>query len=422
MTATREKKLPNTIFTHRLTNGMTLVGEPNDSVQSAAITLLVPCGYSADPAERLGLASVMCDMVLRGAGSRDSRALINDLEVLGVERGESVGASQTSFSAASLAENLSDMLTIYADIVRRPHLPADQLDAGKLVCLQEINSIDDEPSQRLMIELRRRTYPEPWGRSSHGSEAGITAVTSTEVEEHLSRYYRPNSAILGVAGNFDWQQLLGQIEALFGDWQVNDVPMILEEQLDLGDAHVEFDSNQCHIGIAYPSVPYRDPDYMRAWAAVGVLSGGMSSRLFTEVRERRGLCYTVSASLQTQLDRARVLCYAGTSEDRAQETLDVTYAELLRLREGVLPAELSRLKARIKSGLIMQQESTSSRSGSIAREWYHLGRVRTLDELGQLVDELTGPMINEYLEAHPPRDFTFATLGPSPLELPREVS
>jgi predicted Zn-dependent peptidase len=126
--------------------------------------------------------------------------------------------------------------------------------------------------------------------------------------------------------------------------------------------------------------------------------------------------------LQTQLDRARVLCYAGTSSERAQETLDVTFAELLRLRAGVLPDELTRLKARIKSGLIMQQESTSARSGAIAREWYHLGRVRSLDEVGRLVDELTGAMINEYLEIHPPKDFTFATLGPTALELPREVS
>ncbi len=148
----------------------------------------------------------------------------------------------------------------------------------------------------------------------------------------------------------------------------------------------------------------------------------MSSRLFTEVRERRGLCYTVSASLQTQLERARVLCYAGTSAERAQETLDVTFSELQRLGAGILPDELTRLKARIKSSLIMQQESSSSRSGAIAREWYHLGRVRSLEEIGSLVDELTAPMINEYLQSHPPTDFTFATLGPQPLELPGEVS
>ena len=101
---------------------MVLVGEPNHAVQSAAITFLVPCGYTTDPTDRLGLSSLVCDMVLRGAGSRDSRALINDLEMLGVERGESVGASQISFSAATLAENLDETLSIYADIIRRPHL------------------------------------------------------------------------------------------------------------------------------------------------------------------------------------------------------------------------------------------------------------------------------------------------------------
>lgn len=412
----------NDIYSHRLANGMILVGEPNSTVQSAAITLLVPSGYTTDPANRLGLSSLVCDMVLRGAGSRDSRALINDLEVLGVERGESVGASQISFSAATLSENLDEALSIYADIIRRPHLPADQIEAGQQVCLQEINGINDEPAQRLMVELRNRTYPQPWGRSSHGTEAGVSASTADDVQAHWAKYFRPNSAILGVAGDFQWPQLIERIETLFGDWKANDVPAIAETQPQSSEAHTHHDGNQCHIGIAYPTVPYRDPDYMQAWAAVGVLSGGMSSRLFTEVREKRGLCYTVSASLQTQLDRARVLCYAGTSSERAQETLDVTFAELLRLREGVLAEELTRLKARIKSGLIMQQESTSARSGAIAREWYHLGRVRTLEEVGRMVDELTSTMINEYLEQHPPQDFTFATLGPTPLELPREVS
>lgn len=410
------------IFSHRLSNGMVLVGEPNSAVQSSAITLLVPCGYATDPQNRLGLSSLVCDMVLRGAGSRDSRALINDLEILGVERGESVGATQISFSAATLAENLNETLAIYSDILLRPHLPTDQIEAAQQVCMQEISGIEDEPAQKLMVELRQRTYPQPWGRSSHGSEEGVMTCTADDVLSHWSKHFRPDTAILGVAGDFQWNDLVSRIETLFDDWKSNPVPPVTETEPELSDAHTQHEGNQCHIGIAYPSVPYKHPDYLRAWAAVGVLSGGMSSRLFTEVREKRGLCYTVSASLQTQLDRARVLCYAGTSSERAQETLDVTFAELLRLRQGVLPDELSRLKARIKSGLIMQQESTSARSGAIAREWYHLGRVRTLSEIGNLVDELTDEMINEYLEQHPPQDFTFATLGPQPLELPGAVS
>ena len=148
----------------------------------------------------------------------------------------------------------------------------------------------------------------------------------------------------------------------------------------------------------------------------------MSSRLFTEVREKRGLCYSVYATMHTLRDRGSVLCYAGTSAERAQETLDVTLAELVRLAEGMQPDELDRLKARIKSGLIMQQESSISRSGAIARDWYHLGRVRTLDEIGRLVDALSCESINSYLAANPPRDFTIVTLGPQPLEVPLGVS
>ncbi len=143
----------------------------------------------------------------------------------------------------------------------------------------------------------------------------------------------------------------------------------------------------------------------------------MSSRLFTEVREKRGLCYTVYASYHTLLDRASVLCYAGTTAERAQETLDVTLGELERLAKGIEANELARLKARVKSSLVMQQESSSSRSSSIARDWYHLGRVRTLEEIGELVDALTCNSINGYLAAHPPRDFTIVTLGPRPLEV-----
>jgi len=407
-----------TAHVHRLANGMVLIGEPTEAVQSAAFSFLVPSGYSREPSDRLGISSLVCDMILRGAGKRDSRALINDLEILGVERGESVGASQTSYSAATLAENLNEAFSIYADILRHPHLPEDQLDAGKLVCLQELRGAEDEPSQRLMIDLCRRAYPEPWGRPNHGDEAGISGTSSSDVKDYWSKNYQPQGAILGVAGNFCWDSLVEHIESLFGDWQAVETSPIVESSIDLGPVQVSQESNQCHIGIAFPSVPYRDPDYMRAWAMVGVLSGGMSSRLFTEVREKRGLCYTVSASLQTQRDRARVLCYAGTTSERAQETLDVTFAELIRLREGVKTEELDRLKARIKSGLIMQQESTSARSSVIARDWYHLEKVRTFEEVGRLIDDLTSTDINEFLEAHPPSDFIFATLGPSPLELP----
>ena len=410
------------ILSHTLANGMVLVGEPTESLQSAAFTFLLPGGCAYDPPGRAGLAAMTCEMMLRGAGPRDSRAWITDLENLGVERGESVGTTQASYGGATLSDNLPPALELFADLLRRPRLPAEQLDAGRSVCLQELRAVDDEPSQKLMIELRRRRYPDPWGRASQGDLAGLRAITVDDIRRFHARHYRPNGMILTVAGNFQWPRLCELVERLFGDWPscIDPEPQAVDDR-PAGN-HIAFESSQSHVGIAYPTIPYRHPNYFQAWAAVGVLSSGSSSRLFTEVRERRGLCYTVQASLHTQRDRAAVFCYAGTTAERAQETLEVTIGELLRLGDGIESHELDRLKARIKSSLIMQQESSAARSGAMAREWYHLGRARTLDEIGQLIDALTSDSINEFLRANPPSDLLVMTLGPKPLEVPSGVS
>jgi predicted Zn-dependent peptidase len=410
------------ILSHRLSNGMVLVAEPTMSVESAAFTFLLPAGCSHDPAKRAGLAALTSEMMLRGAGPRDSRTWLSDLENLGVERGESVGVAQATFSGATLRDNLPAALGLFADLIRRPHLPPDQLKAGRSVCVQELRAVDDEPSHKLMIELRRRRYPDPWGRSSLGDDAGLRAVSIADIRTFHQRHYRPSGTILAAAGNFDWSRLCDHVEQLFGDWESIEVAEPTGTNGQPAGKHIPYQSNQSHVGIAYPTIPYKHPDYFQAWAAVGVLSSGSSSRLFTEVRERRGLCYTVHASLHTQRDRASVLCYAGTTAERAQETLNVTVSELERLGDGIQQSELDRLKARIKSALIMQQESTSARSGALARDWYHLGRARSLDEVGQLVDALSAETINRFLRANPPRDLLVVTLGPQPLEVPDGIS
>ena len=410
------------ILSHSYDNGLVLVAEPMMSLESAAFTFLVPAGCAFDPVELPGLASLTCEMSVRGAGARDSRQFIQDLENLGVERGESVSVSHASFSGAMLAKNLYPALEIYADLLRRPQLPDDQLEPARLVALQELHAIEDEPGQKLMLELRKHQYPDPWGRSSQGQAEALETFDLAQIRGYFGQHYHPNDTIVGVAGNFDWNRLKDQIGELLGDWSPRQTPPPKTGQRLARRAHVDHESNQTQIGIAYDSLPYSHPDYFQAWGAVGVLSGGMSSRLFTEVREKRGLCYSVYATMHTLRDRGSVLCYAGTSAERAQETLDVTLAELVRLAEGIQPGELARLKARIKSGLIMQQESSSSRSGAIARDWYHLARVRTLDELGRLLDALTCESINAYLAAHPPGDFTVVTLGSNPLEVPVGVS
>ncbi len=407
--------MKQSFFSHTYDNGLLLVAEAMPSLESAAFTILVPAGCSQDPADRLGLATMTCELSLRGSGLRDSRRFIEDLENLGVQRGENVSASHTSYSGATLASNLPAALSIYADLLLRPHLPEDQLPATRLICAQELRAIEDDPAHKVMLELRRRHYPEPWGRPSEGELAALEMISLPEIRRCYEQLYRPNGAIIGIAGNIDWPLLQDLVGNLLGGWNPREVQPPSTGQRGAKTDHLMHESNQTQIGIAYAAVPFNHPDYIQASGAVGVLSGGMSSRLFTEVREKRGLCYSVYASYHTHRDRACVMCYAGTTAERAQETLDVTLGELRRLADGVEPRELDRLKARVKSGLIMQQESSSARSSTIAREWYHLGRVRSMEEIGRLVDSLTCESLGRYLAANPPGDYTIVTLGQKPL-------
>lgn len=410
------------IRSHTFPNGLTLVAQPMPWLESAAFTLLCPGGCSQEPEERSGLASLVSEMMLRGCGSRSSRDFTNDLDLLGVHRGEGVGDNYGTFSGGSPAGALPQALAIYADLVRRPHLPEDQLDAGRSVVLQELYAIEDELAQKVFYALRKNHYPAPWGRPPHGTEAGIEASTMEEIVAYHRAFYQPHGSVLAVAGKIDWTKLLDQVESLFGDWTPLPVPPPATLARGPQVEHIPHESNQTHLGVAYDTLPFTHPDFVMASAAVSILSGGMSSRLFTEVREKRGLCYSVFASYHSLRDRASVQCYAGSRPDRAQETLDVLIGELKRLEEGVAADELDRLKAQVKTSLVMQQESCFSRSSSLARDMFYLNRVRTLQEILNQVDAIQVESMNAFLRDHVPQAFTVVTLGPEPLEVRHGIS
>ena len=319
------------MFSHQFDNGLVLVAEPMQWLESAAFTFLLPVGAMRDPEKSLGLSNYTCEMVQRGCGSRDSRQFIQDLETLGVAKSASVSISHTSFAAAMPAGQIEAALKIYADLVRRPHLPSEQMEEGRLVCLQELRAIDDDLAQKVMQTVRRQQYASPYGRNVQGNHDSVQQITIEQVQQHYQTCYRPNQAILGVAGKIEWDSLKEHVGTLFADWEAADLPAVEEGDRESSYVHLSEQSEQTHIGLSYPSVPYSDPDYFQARGAVGVLSDGMSSRLFTEVRENRGLCYTVYASCHTLRDRGAIIAYAGTTTDRAQETLDVMSGELIRL-------------------------------------------------------------------------------------------
>ena len=400
-----------------LPNGLTLLVQRMSDVQSAATALMVPAGSIYQPAGCNGVAAVLSDLITRGAGDYDSRQLTAAFDRLGVQRSENVGWNFITFGSASLADKLQPTLELYADVLLRPRLPESEF-AGAIAGVEQgLLALDDEPQRKAMIELRRRCYDAPWGLYSDGDLDDLPNITPARVTEHLQQCFSPQGAVFGVAGNVDPEAVRDSVEDLFGGWQGGERPDVERGSRGLRMDHIQQDSTQTHIGIAYDAVPYGHDDYFAGWAAVNVLSGGSSSRLFTEVRERRGLCYSVNAMLNSLLTEARVLAYAGTTAERAQETLDVTLHEIRRLGEGVEEAELERCKARAKSSLVMAQESAGSRAGGIARDWFHLGRVMTPDEVRSRIDAITTDQVRDYALAWPANDLTVLTVGPQPLEV-----
>ncbi len=406
------------VYQHTLSNGLVLLAERMEHVRSAAINFLVPAGCAYDPPGRLGAASLLAELITRGAGERNNRELSLALDGLGLDRGESIGRVHMQFWGSTLDRNVPAAMDLYADIILRPHLPEEELEPIQALAIQDIQRLEDAPQQKVKIELRRRYYPPPLNKDRRGEIGDIEGMTLAAIKAQYKKLFRPNGAILSVAGNIEWEPLKEKVEHLFGAWRRGDDPDLTPVAHVPTSDHLAKDTQQTQIALAYPSVPIGHADYYDALAAAGVLSGGMSSRLFTEVREKRGLCYAVHASHETLKDRGAMIAYAGTRTDRAQQTLDVLVGELNRLKDGITDDEVDRVKARLKSTCIMQEESTAARAGAIANDWYYLGRIQSFDEIQAVIDGLTPRSILGHLGRYPVKDVVLVTLGPEPLKLP----
>ncbi len=258
-----------------------------------------------------------------------------------MDRSESASLINMHFAGITLARNLPAALDIYADILRKPQLPEEDLEASQSLAIQDIQALEDEPQARVMVELRRRHYPEPLGRDTRGSIEGVQSLTIGALRKQHARLFHPKECILAVAGDIHWAELKDKVEQLFGDWQAKDLPKMKLGTASRRSDHVMKDLEQTQITLAYPSVPRPHPDYYNATGAVAVLSMDMSSRLFSNIREKHGLCYSVYASYESFPDQANVICYAGSRPEDAQQTLDLLIAELKRLKDGIEEDELA---------------------------------------------------------------------------------
>ena len=397
---------------HVLKNGMVILGEPMEAVESVAFGFMLPAGAAMMPDGCCGAGSVIAEWIFRGAGERNSRQLSDELDGLGLARSRSVGSSHITIGAALEAGNLAQALDLYADIILRPSLEEDQFELSRQLAIDGVLSLDDDPRQKVMLKLREQFYPSPLGRSPVGQIDQLKALTSQKTRQIIKENFNLSKAIFSVAGKYDFNAVCQQIEKLFESKQQQNT-----EQINVGSragkyTHLENDGAQVHIGLMTETVRQMDEDYYNTRVAVSVLSGGMSARLFTKVREERGLCYAIGARYHCLKDAAGIMCYAGTTPDKAQETLDVIIQQFNELGDGISEEEIQRAKVGLESTLILSSESSSSRAGSIASDYYMLGRVRGLDEIKEKIEATSVDSVLSFLRNNKFKDFTVVTIGP----------
>ncbi|HZW09842.1 MAG TPA: pitrilysin family protein, partial [Phycisphaerales bacterium] len=320
---------------------------------------------------------------------------------------------------------LSEALPLLVDMVRRPRFDEASIAPSRELCLQAIEALKDDPGERAALGARARHLPPPFNRSTLGESAGIAAITRDELVERWRRLAVPGGSIMALAGAVEPGAVVEQLERLLAGWEGAAPEPVPAPTAPRGYAHEQDKTNQVQIVLVHdaPAEPAADSAVERL--ATSVLSGGMSSRLFTEVREKRGLCYSVHARYSADRDFGVVTADVGTQPERAQQSLDVLVAELERIRTPagrVTPEEFHRAHVGMKSRLVFSGESTGSRAAALAGDMHRLGRPRTLDEIAAEIEAVTLDRLNAYVAARPLGRVTVQTVGPAPLVMPAQLA
>ena len=410
--------MTSSVVIEQLPNGLTVIVEPVSGVESVAYQLMIPGGWVFESEDLQGGVMILAELTSRGVENLDARELSDAFDRLGARHSESVGSEHFSYGGMCLSQEFPEALRLTALEVLNPTLPEHEIAPIQSLLIQDINSLPDSPSRKVMHDLYAGYFPKPYNRSSLGTVAGIEKTTKSHLQALHQTMFSPQGAVFSVAGKVEIAQALSHVKKLFGNWsgQKNTQPTF-GKVASSGYQHINVDSAQLQIALAYPSAPFGHPDYYAAKVASSILSGGMFGRVFVEVREKRGLVYSVSARHSANKDYGVVVAYAGTTPERAQETLDVLVAELRNLPGTIKNEELSRAKTTIKSSLVLGEESTASRAASNAQDFWIGKRVRPFEEIMANIEAVQAKDIDTLCQHFPADKFYLTTLGKSELTI-----
>ncbi len=366
----------------RLANGITVAIDPMPGAQSAAIGLHAFVGSRSEPDGKGGLAHLVEHIVFKGARGRDARAIAEAIEDVGGSLNAWTSRDQTLFHARTLAADVGLALELIADLVRAPKLDEAELEREKLVILSELGECLDAPDDLIHDRLFEAAFgDQALARPVLGNAESIAGLTRMDCVQWLGEQYRPERLVISAAGKVDPGHILQLAEALFGDLEAKAPPPIAPARF-LGGTRSDLRSaEQTHLALAYPGVPATDriaPALSLFSQAVG---GGMSSRLFQELREERGLAYSVYAWAQGFADTGLFAINLAADKARATEALNLARETVERAAQELTQAELNRARAQIEAGIMMAFETPQGRGDAMARSIEIFGRIMSAEEM-----------------------------------------
>jgi predicted Zn-dependent peptidase len=409
--------LPSSYHYCQLPNGIEIIGYNRPSIRSITCGIQIGAGRVHEPDDKEGLTHLFEYMLFRGTQQNDKRTLQQAFATLGIHKEIRSGLETTQLWTQAVNTRLDNILRLLQEILLMPAFSERELEQVREIIQQEIQRLNDEPVSRVLELVRAKFYRgAPLGHSTLGTSNSVQLLHCSDLRIFWENHYRPDNTLFVVVGKFNWNHVVEQIETLFGNWPKKGT--VLPQELSLQpikDVAWEVQaSQQEHICIIFPFPNYPDPDSFAAVVIREILVGGMNSRLYEEIRVKRGLAYNIHGALVDSKQIGAMCLYMSVLPEHTEKALQIVTEELKDLEEGKIPEEeLNRVKIQIKSRYIMKCENSISRMDVIMDSWWYERKVYTDQEIREAVDAVTREQIMQVFHRFQPlHSHTVAAIGP----------
>jgi predicted Zn-dependent peptidase len=398
-----------------LPNGIQVITETMPSVRTAAVGIWIGTGSRYEEAPLGGISHFLEHLFFKGTDTRTALDIASAADAIGAQLNAFTDREGTVLYGKALSNHLPAVLDLMADMLLHASLEPEPLERERQVILEEIKMYEDSPDE-LVQDLFAQTVwnGHPLGRPVIGTVETVRALTREDFLRYRAQHYRPGNVVVAMAGDVRHADVVGLVAERLGAWEGVAPPRLTERPLVRPDVSLRpKETEQVHLTVGARGLAQGDESRYVMAILDGILGGGMSSRLFQEIRERRGLVYTITTYHSAYRDAGLFVVYGAMSPPAAPQVTALILEEFEKIKEQIPPEELSRAKESLKGVIMLSLESTDSRMFNVARSQIYLGRQFTLDEILARIDGVTAEQVQAMAaEILIPERLAMAAIGP----------